>query len=95
MLLLLSVLGLLQLADGLMTHFFVSQGLARELNPLVTGIAGDVAFPSLKLAGAFACIGLLWLVARRYRALAAGVTVAAVMFYAVIVGWNIHVLIVG
>lgn len=89
----LGAMGLLQLVDGLLTYYLVNAGWAREINPLLTGIAGDTAFPFLKIAGALMCITALWLLAKRFRVLALSTAAVVVVFYAVVLGWNVQTLL--
>jgi len=89
----LGAMGLLQLVDGLLTYYLVNTGLAEEINPLLTGIAGDTAFPFLKIAGAFMCVAALWLLAKRFRVLALSTGAVVVVFYAVVLGWNVQAML--
>lgn len=89
----LGLLGGFQILDGLLTHIFVSHELAREANPFVAILAKESYFPLLKLAGALTCIFLLWWVGKRYRHLAVIAASAHAVFYAVILGWNLLVLL--
>ncbi len=93
MLYLFGTMALLQLSDGLMTYLMVGQGWVREINPLVGRFAGDAAFAFLKITGAIVCVALLWLVSKRFRLLAIAAAALIVVFYAVVLGWNVHTLL--
>jgi hypothetical protein len=71
----------------------VGQAWVKELNPIVGHLAGDAAFAFLKISGAIVCAGLLWLVSRRFRTLAIAAAAAVVVFYTVVLGWNVHTLL--
>ncbi len=91
---LLGLLAGLQVLDGLMTRFFVSEGVAHEINPLISALAQESYFPILKLAGALACVILLWRLAGRFPRLSSVTALAIVAFYTVVIGWNLHTLVV-
>ena len=80
-----------EISDGVLTHFLIKNGLAREGNPLLQPIVGDVGFIILKIVGALLCALILWDVSRRYRKLALIATSCCVVFYAGIVLWNLSV----
>jgi len=54
-----------QIIDGLMTWYFVSQGVVGEANPLLASLASSLAFPVLKLVGALVFGVMLYLAAAR------------------------------
>jgi hypothetical protein len=71
---LLTVLVLFIIMDGLVTEYLVGGGLAREGNPLLEPLVGNVGFMLVKTAGALICtIGATW---------------CFVTAYAVILAWN-------
>ena len=86
---LLSLLVIFVVSDGLVTNFLVNGGLAREGNPFLQPIVGDVGFILLKVVGALLCAFILWDVYRRYRKLALIATSCCVVFYAAIMIWNL------
>ena len=88
---LLSLLVLLNILDGGITHVLLLKGIASERNPFLAGIVGEPAFMSLKVIGALFCAAVLWDVNRRHPNLARGVTVVAVLAYTVIVVWNLSI----
>ena len=86
---LLSLLVIFVVSDGLVTNYLISNGLGREGNPLLQPLVGDIGFIILKIVGALLCAVILWDVSRRYRKLALITTSCGVVFYAVIVLWNL------
>lgn len=86
--LLLSALVTLVVADGLMTEFLVGKGAAREANPFLQPIVGQTGFMVLKVVGALLCALILWDVHRRYPKVGIISSWIAVIGYAIIVTWN-------
>ena len=76
-------------ADGLVTHFLIQDGLAREGNPFLQPIVGDAGFLVLKVVGVLVCAVILWDIYRRFRKLALVSTSFFVFVYALIVLWNL------
>jgi len=76
-------------ADGFITHLLVSNGIAREGNPVLQPIAGDWTLIALKLVGALICSLLLWDVYKRYPRIAQVSTFCFAVCYAGIVAWNL------
>lgn len=74
--------------DGLLTEFLVGKGAAREANPLLQPLVGDIGFLILKAAGAFLCALILWDIHRRLPRVGLIATVIAVTGYSLIVLWN-------
>ena len=85
---LLGVLVGLVTLDGVLTEFLVGKGTAREANPLLQPLVGDIGFMILKVAGALLCAFILWDVHRRFPRVGRIATWIAVAGYAVIVLWN-------
>ncbi len=85
---LLSILIVFVILDGLLTKFLIDGGLARESNPLLQPLVGDVGFIILKAAGALLCAFILWDIYKRYPRVAVIATWIAVAGYGVIVLWN-------
>ena len=67
--LLLSALVGLVVADGVMTNVLVGKGTAWEANPFLEPIVGKAGFMIIKIVGALLCALILWDV---HRALSAG-----------------------
>ena len=76
-------------ADGLLTNFLIKDGLFREGNPFLQSIVGDAGFIVLKVVGVLVCAVILWDIYRRFRKLALVSTSFFVIFYGVIVLWNL------
>ena len=86
---LLGILVLFVIADGLLTHFLITNGIAREGNPFLQPIVGKTGFIVLKVVGAFLCALILWDIYRRYPRVALISTSCFVVCYGVIVLWNL------
>ena len=90
------LLGLLigfEILDGLLSHFLIRGGLAREGNPLLLPLVGDANFLILKVVGVFICALILWDVYKRFPRLAIACTSCFVIFYGVVVLWNSSLLL--
>ncbi len=85
---LLGLLILLNISDGVLTHFLVELGLAREGNPFLLPMVGEPGFIVLKVAGVLLCALILWDIYRRRPRLALMSTSCFVLGYGVIVLWN-------
>jgi hypothetical protein len=79
--------------DGLLTQFLVGKGAAREINPLLEPMVGDIGFMILKIVGALLCALILWDVHRRFPKVGLIATLIACVGYAVIVIWNTSLII--
>jgi hypothetical protein len=93
--LLLGLLVSFVIADGFLTHFLITGGIATEGNPFLQPIVGDAGFIFLKIAGALLCAVILWDIYRRYPRVALFSTSCFVVIYAGIVLWNIGVALTG
>jgi hypothetical protein len=78
----------LVVADGVLTNILVNNGLAREGNPLLEPLIGDIGFLIVKVVGALACALILWDISRRYPKLARYATCFFLVVYSGIVLWN-------
>jgi hypothetical protein len=85
---LLAALVALVTLDGVITEFLVSNGAAREANPFLQPLVGDIGFMVLKIAGSILCAIILWDVHRRYPRLAMTFTWCGVSAYSAIIIWN-------
>ena len=74
--------------DGLLTELLLDGGTAREGNPLLQPLVGDVGFIILKFVGALVCAFILWDIYKRFPKVAVIATWIAVAGYAIIVVWN-------
>jgi hypothetical protein len=87
--LLLAVLIALVAADGIISHFLISEHLAREANPFIRRLVTDDIFPLIKLGGGFLCAVLLWLTNRRVKKVSWAAILGSVIFYTAIIYWNL------
>ena len=85
---LLSALIILVILDGVLTQFLVNGGIARESNPFLAPIVGEVGFIVLKILGALLAAFILWDVHRHFPRVGVIATSAAVVGYSGIVLWN-------
>jgi len=92
---LLGLLVLFNVADAVLTHFLVTGGTAREGNPFLLPIVGEPGFIILKVVGVLFCAFVLWDISRRYPKLALVSTSIFTTGYAVIVFWNLALLVIG
>ena len=83
------------ISDGLLTNFLVNGGLAREGNPFLQPLVGDIGFIILKAAGVLLCAVILWDVYRRFPRVALISTWCFVVFYGVIVIWNLSLVAIN
>ena len=86
---LLGLLIIFEIADGILTHFLVKGGLAREGNPFLLPIVGEFSFLVMKVVGVLICAIILWDIYKRWPRVALISTSCFVMFYGVIVLWNL------
>jgi len=92
------LLGLLigfEILDGVLTHFLIRGGLAREINPFLVPIVGEANFLVLKVVGVLLCALILWDIYKRLPKVALIVTSVFVAFYGVIVLWNSSLFLLG
>jgi hypothetical protein len=82
-------------ADGFLTNALIHRDLAREGNPLLTGIAGSSGFPVIKFVGVILAVVILWDIHRRHPRLAFWTAVACLVIYSGIVAWNMRILLMG
>lgn len=86
---LLGLLVLFEISDGLLTHFLIDGGIAREGNPFLQPMVGEGGFLILKVVGVLLCAFILWDIYKRYPRVALISTSCFVAFYGVIVLWNL------
>jgi len=92
---LLGLLSSFEISDGVITHFLVSSGLAREGNPLMAPLVGNVSFLVLKVVGVLLCVFLLWRLYKRFRRATMIVTITVVVFYGLLLAWNLGLFVAG
>ena len=83
------------ISDGLLTNFLVNGGLAREGNPFLQPLVGDIGFIILKAAGVLLCAVILWDIYKRFPRVALISTWCFVVFYGVIVIWNLSLVAIN
>ena len=74
--------------DGLLTELLINGGMAREGNPFLQPLVGDVGFIILKIVGSLLCAFILWDIYKRFPKVAVIATWIAVAGYGIIVVWN-------
>jgi len=79
----------LVVADGLISRFLVTTGLAREGNPLLQVWIHDDLFLGIKLAGAFFAALALWSIHKSHPNLSFIITLCFVVFYTGLVFWSL------
>ena len=82
---------LFEITDGVLTHFLIKSGLAREGNPFLTAIVGEAGFIVLKVVGVLLCALILWDIYKRFPRVALISTWCFVIFYGAIVLWNFSI----
>ena len=92
---LLAMMVQLQLWDGIITQAFVTHGLAAEGNRIAAHLIGQGNYLPLKIAGILVCLALLWVVGRRYPALAKLTASIVCIFYLAVIVWNFLVVFCG
>jgi hypothetical protein len=91
---LIGALAVLVVADGLISHFLINNGLAHEGNPLLVVLVGKWNFLIIKVVGAFVCSLILWDIYKKWPKLALISTSCFVLFYTVIVSWNTGIFLI-
>jgi hypothetical protein len=89
---LIPLLVVLETADGVLTYSAVGKHLVQEGNPVIQNVVGTGNFLLMKIAGAFLCAFLLWLVYKRFPKISLISTSGIVIFYATVFTWNLSVL---
>ena len=85
---LLGVLVAFVVLDGVVTELLINGGRAREGNPFLEPLVGEVGFMILKVVGSFLCALILWDIHRRFPRVATAATWLFVVAYGVIKIWN-------
>ncbi len=89
---LLGLLVLFEISDGVLTHFLIKSGLAREGNPFLVPIVGETGFLLLKVVGVLLCAVILWDIYRRFPRVALVATWCFVILYGALALWNLSLL---
>ncbi len=85
---LLVLLIVFEILDGVLTHFLVRGGLAREGNPFLLPLVGSTNFLILKVVGVLLAALILWDIYKRWPRVALATTGFFVTAYVAIVLWN-------
>ena len=80
-------------ADGIITKYLVSQGLATEGNPFLGDWVHNNAFYTLKIFGALLACFYLWSIGKRHPNLSIAFTSLLLAAYAYIVLRNLSILL--
>lgn len=88
---LLILLGGLQISDGIITNFFVRNGLVQEGNPLMEPIVREGNFLLLKIIGVLLSVLILWSIYRRFPRVTLIASSSIAMFYGAVIAWNLGV----
>jgi hypothetical protein len=78
-------------ADGLITKFLVTNGHALEINPFLQAWVSQDMFLAIKVSGAFLATLFLWIKYTRKPKIIYMFTLAFLIFYTIIVFWNLFV----
>ncbi|MBA7714797.1 hypothetical protein ES703_123829 [subsurface metagenome] len=81
----------LVVADGLISNFLMTHGLAREWNPYLQTLVTEDSFLLIKVAGALICTLLLWDIYKKQPQIAMIGTVCIVVLYTGLLYWNLGV----
>ena len=92
---LLSLLGSLVVADGLISNFIVQSGVGTEGNPFTQDIVGKTSFIFVKLSAATIGALLLWKLFKQHPRLGRVSIVLFAALYTGIVWWNLMTWFVG
>lgn len=93
-----SILGLLfgfEILDGLLTHLIVGNGIGEEANPFLRSIVLGDNFLLFKICGGILVVFLLWAIYTRWPRVALVCSSSFVVFYELIVAWNLSLLFQG
>ncbi len=82
----------LEISDGVITDFAVRNGLVQEGNPLIEAIVREGNFLLLKIIGVLLCVLILWGIYKRFPKVALTATSTIVMFYGIVMAWNLSML---
>jgi len=92
---LLGTLFALVVADGLISNFLMTHGLAREWNPYLQTLVTNDNFLLIKVAGALLCILILWDIYKKQPQIAMSGTLFIVVLNTGLLYWNLGVFFVA
>ena len=81
----------LVVADGTITRFLIVNRLGIESNPFLQAWVESDTLLLLKLSGAGIAAFMLWRVSKKYPKITVMVTIGFIIFYSVIILWNLFV----
>ena len=81
-------------ADGLLTQFLVTGGYGQEVNPFMRAWISHGGFLAIKISGALLATVMLWIKYNARPKLVYAIAVAFLVFYTIIVFWNLFVFFV-
>jgi hypothetical protein len=81
----------LVVADGTITRFLIIHRLGIEFNPFLQAWVESDTLLLLKLSGSAIAAFMLWRVSKKYPKLTLIVTSSFIVFYSVIILWNLFV----
>lgn len=81
-------------ADGLLTQFLVTGGYGQEVNPFMRAWISHGGFLAIKVSGALLATLMLWIKYNAKPRAVYAITVAFLIFYTIIVFWNLFVFFV-
>jgi hypothetical protein len=79
-------------ADGVITRFLVSNGLASEGNPLLGDWVYNDAFYTLKIGGALLAVMYLWSIYKRHPKICIAFCSLLLVVYTGIILWNLSII---
>ena len=82
-----------EISDGMITHFLARNGLVQEGNPLMESIVREGNFLLLKVIGVLPCVLILWGIYMRFPKVALTAALSAVVFYGLVMAWNLSMFI--
>lgn len=89
--LLLGTLIALVAADGLISRYLVTGGMAYEFNPFVKTLITQDNFISIKLAGSFLAAFILWKAYKRLPRASFAIALLAVIWYTALNFWSLTI----
>ena len=92
---LLAALFILVVSDGLISHFLIRGGFAREGNPFLVPLVGEGNFLILKAVGGLICIFILWDIYKQRPKMALASSSCLIALYTGIVLWNLCIFFIS
>lgn len=86
---LLIFLSVLQISDGVITHFAVRNGLVQEGNHLIESMVREGNFMLPKVIGVLLSVFILWGIYKFFPKIALTATASIVVFYGIVMAWNL------